>query len=118
MPSPYKTNCFDYQKIQCKSRQHCIDKCNIDYTIKHFNSLPSHTIFNKRNHKNNISSICHRLSDCFNKYNKPDCTDQCYNLKPLQVTNLGNNLNNSFNHFIKHYPKGFYYNLITNDIDK
>ena len=37
LPSPYKTHCFDYSKIGCKSKQDCIDKCTIQLTLKHCN---------------------------------------------------------------------------------
>lgn len=35
MPSPYKTNCFDYTKIGCKSRKYCVDRCNVEWAKEH-----------------------------------------------------------------------------------
>ncbi len=40
MPSPYKTNCFDYNIIGFKSRKDCIDSCLIEMSIEYFKCLP------------------------------------------------------------------------------
>ena len=50
MQSPYKTNCFDYTKYGCKSRNDCIDKCTIELALKDWKSLPPQTFVDRHNH--------------------------------------------------------------------
>lgn len=41
LPSPYITNCFQYEKIGLDSRQHCIEKCVFDrFRLKHPDQVP------------------------------------------------------------------------------
>ena len=120
MPSPYKTNCFDYNKIGCKSRRDCIDKCHIEYTMKHCNSLPPNTILDKKDDKNNISYECYQPNAC-DKYNSPDCIDEYYTIKPLQETNLRNYHSTSnmvnFDQYITQYTRYNNFNLTKNNIE-
>ena len=59
MPSPYKTNCFEYNKIGCKSRRDCVDRCNVEWALKHCNgSLPSGTIVDRHDDKNIFKDEC------------------------------------------------------------
>ena len=53
MPSPYKTRFFDCNKIGCKSRTDCMDRCNVEWALKHCNgSLFSRTIIDRHDNKN------------------------------------------------------------------
>ena len=88
MPSPYKTNCFDYNKIGCKSRRDCVDKCNIKWSLEHCNSLPENTILDKHDDKNNISFTCNKSYECQANYKLPDCVDEYYTIKPFQIKKL------------------------------
>ena len=50
MSSPCKTKCEDYNKIGCKSKRDYVDRCNVEWTLKHCNgSLLSGTIIDRQN---------------------------------------------------------------------
>ena len=71
MRSPYKTNCFDYNQIGCKSRQDCIDKCHCDYILNYCNSsLPLYTIVDNNNDKDKFTNDtrCYKKQFCEEKY--------------------------------------------------
>ena len=83
MPSPYKTKCFDYNKIGCKSRIDCVDRCNVELTVKHCNgSLPSRTIIDRHNDKNIFNDICkdNYTEFCEQKYKSLDCINEYYKI--------------------------------------
>lgn len=119
MPSPYKTKCFDYKKIGCKSRQECIDKCKNEWTINNCNSLPLDTILDRHNDKNNMSSMCIQ-SYCNEKYNWSDCTDEYYTIIPLREIIFKSDYFSKMQieKFIKIHNKQKNCNFTTNDIDK
>ena len=85
MPSPYKTNCFDYNKIGCKSKSDCIDQCNIKWALNNCNgTLPSNTIIDRRNEKNKFEQ--EKCDDthkrfCAKNYKSPDCINEHYKIK-------------------------------------
>ena len=81
LPSPYTTNCFDYNKIGCKSRQDCIDKCNIEWSLRHCNSLPRNIIVDKKNYKDKFLKSCSDTNYCQEKYKSPDCSNQHYSIE-------------------------------------
>ena len=81
MPSPYKTRCFDYNQIGCKSRSDCINKCHVEWTLEHCNSLPNYFILDKHNDKNVLNESCYELHYCEKKYKSPDCTNEYYAIK-------------------------------------
>ena len=37
MPSPYKTNCLDYNEIGCNSRVDCVYKCRTELKLYYHN---------------------------------------------------------------------------------
>ena len=83
MPSPYKTNCFDYNKIGYKSRD-CVDRCNIEWALTHCNnSLPTDTIIHKHNDKDKFGEPCNYNNKefCENMYKSPDCSNEYYKIK-------------------------------------
>ena len=80
MPSPYKTNCFKYNEIGCKSRRDCIDKCNIKSSLEYCNTLPPTAILYKHDDNNKISITCHKTYECQAKYKLPDCVDDICSL--------------------------------------
>ena len=91
MPSPYKTKCFDYNKIGCKSRRNCVDRCNIDWALKHCNgSLPSRTIIDRHNDKDTFKDECNDnyKEYCQQKYKSPDCINQYYKIKLVTEKNI------------------------------
>ena len=84
MPSPYKTNCFDYNKIGCKSRRDCIDRCNIEWALINCNnSSPENTIVDKHNDKDIFKGECddNNKEFCENKYKSPDCFNEYYKIQ-------------------------------------
>ena len=85
LPSPYKTNCFDYTKIGCKSRTDCVDKCNIERGLKQCKSLPLYTKGDKHNNRDEYKeSDCmwyFNYSICEDKYKSPDCINEYFSLK-------------------------------------
>ena len=83
MPSPYKTKCEDYNKIGCKSRRDCVDRCNIEWAFKHCNgSLPSGTIINRHNDKDTFKKFNDNNKEfCEQKYKSPDCINEYYTIK-------------------------------------
>ena len=84
MPSPYQTNCFDYDKIGCKSRRDCVDRCNLEWSLKHCNgSLPSETIIDRHNDKDIFKGICkdNHTEFCGQKYKSSDCINEHYKIK-------------------------------------
>ena len=94
MPAPFQTNCFDYNRIGCKSRSNCIDKCNIEMSLKQCNSLPISTNVDKHNDKDtyNISLCAHQYdyneNVCEDNYKLPDCINQYYTIKPVSDSNI------------------------------
>ena len=59
MPSPYKTNCFNYNEFGCKSRRDCIDQCNVKWALINCNgSLPNDTFINRHNDKDKFGNEC------------------------------------------------------------
>ena len=117
MPSPYKTNCFDYNKIGCKSRRECYDRCNVEWALKHCNSLPTNTILDKNNEINKILKNFNQAHECNEKYNWSDCIDEYYTIKPLSVTQLNTHQDRGlFSLCIHYYNKQNYKNLAENDI--
>ena len=85
MPSPYKTKCFDYNKIGCKSRIDCVDRCNVEWTLKHCNgSLPmGNTFVDRHNDKDIFKEECddNYKEYCNQKYKHPDCFNEYYEIK-------------------------------------
>ena len=84
MPSPYKTKCLDYNKIGCKSRRDCVDRCNVEWTLKHCNeSLPSWTIIDRHNDKDTFKDECNDnyKEYCEQKHKSPDCVNEYYTIK-------------------------------------
>lgn len=82
MPSPYQTNCFDYNKIGYKSRSDCIDKCNIESSLKQCKSLPYKVNVNRHNDKDHYNGTCSfNYSICEEKYKSPDCINEIYLFK-------------------------------------
>ena len=84
MPSPYKTNCFDYNEIGCKSRVDCVYKCRTELKL----------------YDNNISSIKYGdifiypnydILTCENKYKSTGCFNEYYDMKIM--TNIKNYIN-------------------------
>ena len=83
MPLPYKTLCFDYNKIGCKSRRDCIDRCKVEMTFKNYNgSFPSETIINRHNN-NKFKDECKDNDQeyCEQKHKSPDCINEYYSAK-------------------------------------
>ena len=84
MSSPYETNCFDYNKIGCKSRRDCVDRCNVEWALKHCNgSLPSNTIVDRHNDKDIFKGKCNDnyKGYCEQKHKSLDCIDEYYAIK-------------------------------------
>ena len=84
MPSPYKTKCLDYNKIGCKSRSDCVDRCNVEWALKHCNgSLPSKTIIDRYNDKDTFNNDCNDnyKEYCEQKHQSPDCINEYYTIK-------------------------------------
>ena len=84
MPSPYKTNCVDYNKIGCKSRRDCVDQCNVEWALEHCNgSLPSDTIIDRHNDKGIFKDRCNdnHKEYCEHKYKSPDCINEYYTIR-------------------------------------
>ena len=85
MPSPYKTKCFNYNKIGCKSRRDCVDRCNVEWTFEHCNgSFPlGYTIIDRHNDKDIFSDECNDTHKefCEQKYKSPDCLNEYYTVK-------------------------------------
>ena len=102
MPSPYKTNCFDYHKIGCKSRQDCIDKCHIEMTVKKCNCLPSKMNFDRNNTCDHTYSgfqvNCTRnfVIICNEKYKSPDCINEYYSFGTTQDTNFNDRFSQEY----------------------
>ena len=91
MPSPYKTNCFEYNKIGCKSRRDCVDRCNIEWALIHCNnSLPEYTISDKHNDKDKFGEPCNDNNKefCENKYKSPDCFNEYYKIKLISEKSI------------------------------
>ena len=85
MPSPYQTNCFDYNTIGCKSRSDCIDKCNIQSSLKQCNCLPSKTNVDRHNNKDHYYNITcsFNYTICEQKYKSPDCINEYYSSRTI-----------------------------------
>ena len=84
IPSPYKTKCFDYNKIGCKSRRDCVDRCNVEWPFKHCNgSLPENTIIDRHNDKDTFKSVCNDNHKEYRqqKHKSPDCINEYYKIK-------------------------------------
>ena len=83
MQSPYKTKCFDYNKIGCKSRRDCVDRCNVEWAFKHCNgSLPSGTIIDRHNDKDVFKECNDNNKEfCEQKHKSPDCINEYYTVK-------------------------------------
>lgn len=97
MPPPYRTNCINYARLGCKSRNDCIDKCKIAISLKNCNSLPLQTNFNVQNDKYQYKlSSCNDNLDfsfCLHKYKLPDCTKEYYSFKSINSFNLNGDFN-------------------------
>ena len=82
MPSPYKTNCFNFNKIGCTSRQDCLDKCYVEWALINCNnSLPSDAFIDKNNDKDKFTSEslnCYPFKFCIEKYKSRDCFNEYY----------------------------------------
>ena len=87
MQSPYKTNCFNYTKYGCKSRNDCIDKCTIELSLKICKSLPTEVFVDRYNQLDKFTSpYCTYYPNfdsklCQQKYKQPDCVIQYYTIK-------------------------------------
>ena len=85
LPAPYQTNCLDYNKIGCKSRSDCIDKCNIEMSLKQCDSLHLYTNMYTHNDKDkyHLSKCIINLNKkiCENKFKLPDCINEYFSLK-------------------------------------
>ena len=92
MPSPYQTNCFNYEKFGCKSRSDCINKCNIETLLKRCNRLPLSTNVDRHNDKDIYDqSKCSKKyneNQCEDKFNSPDCINEYFPFKPFSVSPL------------------------------
>ena len=96
LQSSYKTNCFDYTKIGCKSRSYCIDKCNIEWTLNNCdpNSLPEKTIMDINNDKGVFNGACMSGEQlCERKHKSPDCVNEYYAIETILDSNLKEHLN-------------------------
>ena len=84
MPSPYQTNCFHYKNVGCKSRNDCIEKCNIELAKEQCNSLPLNINMDisHANHIYNYSNYqCLKMfnySICKNKFKSHHCINEYY----------------------------------------
>ena len=121
MPSPYKTNCFDYHKIGCKSRQDCIDKCHCDYILNYCNSsVPMSTIADNHNDKDKFTNDtkCYKAQFCEEKYKSPECINEYYTIKPVAVIKFKDLWGNKeIKRFIKFHTRDNNFNLSENDIN-
>ena len=92
MPSPYKTNCFDYNKIGCTSKQDCLDKCYIKLSLIHcINSLGYDLFIDKNNDKDKITSgSCNSgfKTEFCTKYKSLDCFNEYYSFKVVSDQKL------------------------------
>lgn len=93
MPAPYKTSCFDYNKIGCKSRSDCITKCQIEWALKHSNSLPFWSDLDIHNDKDQFKTYCHDEEHCQQKFASPNCINEYFTLKPMGQTKLNKIIN-------------------------
>ena len=76
--------CFDYNKIGCKSRRDCVDRCKVEWAFKNCNgSFPSETIINRYNDKNKFKDECRNnyKEYCEEKHKSPDCINEYYTAK-------------------------------------
>ena len=92
LPSPYKTNDLNYNKIGCKSTSDCIDKCNVEWSFRHCYSLPPHIIVDRNNNKHKFNESCYDLNFCQQKFKSPDCINEYYA--------IGQMIQKKFNDFI------------------
>ena len=85
MSSPYQTNCYNYNKIGCKSRSDCIDKCNIELSLKQCKSLPNKINVDRHNNKDHYDiKLCNLSYEiCEEEYKSPDCTNEIYSFKTV-----------------------------------
>ena len=84
MPPPYKTMCFDYNKVGCKSRRDCVDRCKIEWALKNCNgSFPSETIIDRHNDNNKFNDKCrdNYIEYCEQKHKSPDCINEYHTTK-------------------------------------
>ena len=90
LPSPFKTNCFDYAKIGCKSRRDCVEKCKIKLGLSHYN--------NSVNDDGNLLFYpFHQSLSCEEKFKSPECFSEYYNMKMISdQTNFYNEENSTF----------------------
>lgn len=92
MPSPYKTNCFNYNKIGCKSKTDCVDKCNIEMALKECNESALFTNMDRHNNKDIYNwskcSLLFNYSVCQEKYKSPDCINEYFSFKPFSDSPL------------------------------
>ena len=92
LPAPYQINCFDYHQIGCKSRSDCIDKCNIEMSLKKCSELPVDTNVDRHNDKNinNLWKCCINYdgSVCEDKYKSPNCLNWYFSIQPFSVVIL------------------------------
>ena len=98
MSSPYKTNCFNYNKIGCTSRQNCIEKCYAELAlIQCKNSLPLFSFMDKNNDKDILTSkslLCSLFIQskfCEDKYKLHDCFNEYYSFKVISDQELMKN---------------------------
>ena len=90
LSSPYKTNCFGYTKIGCKSRSDCIDKCNIEWSLNncYSNSLPEKTNLDINTDKDVFNGACKSTEFRKRKHKSPDCINEYYEIKTILDSNL------------------------------
>ena len=91
MPTPYQTNYLDYNKIRCKSRNDCINKCNIKWALNHCNSLAPYTNLDINNDKDKYKETVLKYFDpdiCESKYISPDCMNEYYEIKHIFKKNI------------------------------
>lgn len=120
LPSPYQTNCFNYTKIGCKSRNDCVEKCNIGMTMKQCNSLPIMTNMDINNDNDIYNySICTRQyndNECEEKYKSLDCMNEYFSIKLCSESTFNENCFGKFileNFTINKFNKSLQINELT-----
>ena len=118
LPAPYKTNCFNYTELGCQSKQDCVDKCQIELSMKQCNnSLPLNIYVDVNNDKDVYKfSKCtyyFNYNVCEEKFKSPDCMNEYFLIKPSILFNK--KINSGYFHFFNATKRGMKYNnsLIT-----
>ena len=113
MPSPYKTKCEDYNKIGCKSRRDCVDRCNVEWTSKNCNESLSveNTFTDKHDDKDIFTDQCNDYykENCQQRYKPPDCINQYYAIKLLNRKKIKELASEKIviHHYLKSFNKTF-----------